>query len=485
MQPKSILAQKINAEQTVKDIKHFVENNANVIQYKKGTTIYLYEGKEQLYIFAFKKDNTLNIFTNDKKDSKKTGLALFKEKFSYELPKIEAEDDKYLSSKAIVFNQEATSMTELLKNVSLDLNDDELDKLFKLLRQQIKEEENSPKTKVAEMHGMTHTYFGMVEDLNPVLNHPILTFQDLLDNNTNMATQVKNEADQILMELNFLNEMCLKNGILGKNKAIDFNDLDNSFYVDKKSLYLVFTCQNANFVAVQEDEQNWKIYSSGMYDVYSDEKELIPLIAQNSNDAEFNLKALALEIKNGELVYINSWADYMTGYLGYSAQEAENSFGEEMTFPVNLSSVNYQLNYLYNYSKNALWKTKADIYNYLFNCIGTGYYVNKNGEVAASDVKYLPHIAKTMNETVPNIPRGEIAELHSLYDDTDTLKGFAKKITPEWKVCLSEYCDMLEEYKAKTDFTQSERVKEKDVDDWLNQAQKIINTKPKNQTKVK
>lgn len=490
MQIKSILSEKINAKQTLEDIQDFLKNNNNVLKHKKNDNIYFFEGHEQVYLFYFKKgeeeEETFALYYQDKDNSTKTGLALFKDRFSFELPYLEKGDNAHVGDKLIELSRKKETMTSLLRemtDLAIDMSDEEFDKLYKKLRQQLKDNEDKPgELKVERTHAMTHNYMGLIEDLNPLLKHPIINYQDLLDNNTDMAKQVSPQSTQMTMELNFLNEMCLKNSIFGKKKAIVFNDLDNAFYVDKKSLYLVFTSQNADFVAVQENEKNWKIYSSGMYDVFSEAKNIIPLIHEKENDADFNLKCLVAQIKEGEIIYMNSWSDYMMSCLNFSAQEAESEFKEEMTYPVNLASVDYQLTYLFNYSQSGLWKTKADIYNYVFATMGTGYYVNTNGELT-SDTKYLPEIAKKMHTTVATIPLGEVADLVML--EEDVLEQFKIKISPDWKECLKEYVQMLNEFKDKGNFIDSQRVTKEEIEKWVEKAQTIIDAKPTNKAKVK
>lgn len=472
MRLKSNLKDKLNPEQLVKDSKSFVLNNENVI--KHNNQIYFFEGENQVYLFYFKNEDSFSLFYRDKKDTKKTGLKLFKDRFSFELPYLEKGDDEHVGDKLLNLSCEKESFHQLLAQMNLDnLSDEEFTKIYKELRNTQEKQEKIWRAK--DMHAMTHNYCSMVSDLNSLFNHPILELNDLFEQNKSFAKQASSQASQMLLELNFLSETSLKNGVIGEKKKVIFNDLDNSFYIDKSSLNLIFTSQNADFVAIQENEKNWKIYATGMYDVYDKPKELMKDLAQNQNNYLFNLQTLACQIKEGELIYLNGWSDYMTNCLSYSVQKAESEFDEKLDFPIDLTSVNYQLASLYEFSSHGLWKDKASIYSYLFGVLGNGYYVTKEGNLTSSDTKYNVKLAKNMDNIVANIPTGKIESLSMIYDNV--LDGFSQKISPEWKNCLIEFCDMLEEFKTLNNY--NEHATEKDVNNFLKKAKQIIQPSPK------
>lgn len=479
MKTVSKLKNKVNAKQIVEDFTHFLATSNDIIKYKDNVAFYV--GKNQAYLFYTKEDKTITLFVSDIDNSTKTGLKLCKDKFSFELSHLEKGDDKYVGEKAFEFTYEQ-DLNEMIHEILNQPNMDD-DKLLDVLQQTRKK----PKElQINTMESMSKTYYEIIQDLNPLLKHPILTFNDLIEDNQQMAKQAQSHSSQMLIELNFLNKMCLDNAIIGDKKAIVFNDLDNRFYIDKKSMHLVFSSQNASFIAVQENEASWKIYSTGMYDNYSEPKELIPIInTEESTSQEFELKNMAAHIENGQLVYLNRWSDYMMSSLSFAAEQAEDEFGESMSFPVNLASVNYQLAQLYQMGNGRMWQSKASIYSYLFGMLGNGYHATANGELSSSDTNYNEQLAQNMDKIASEIPQGKLDDLPMLYDDV--LNSFNGKIETNWANCINEFCDMLEEYKQKDKSPDDEdRVSVKDIDKWIKKAKALTGvSNPKNKNKIK
>lgn len=465
----------INLSREINNIFNTFENklgnNKNIIVLKNDNQNESYLIHKEEFVFTiYKKDNDFNQ----------------KDLFSNEIKSLNNSENIYIS-KIISFcfqeNPEELKQLEFIHKSYAHFKEEDLKIFDKMVANSV------------ELMGLKAINIGITNLTYRV--DSLINFCEFIENNFNISSFITKEQiskyiinsltdnknpllkiqDEMLVLLNYLNKRS-KN--YSNSKKYTYNDLDNHLYAYKNGFFLID--QNFSFYIIPHGKtdttnnyHDFQVYAGAQHKRLS-EKELKKAIKDNSFDYFYDI---TIEVKDGKIVYFNP-SDIYNFYfnLKYTAHHIEEYENKPITYPIDISSFEYQKDYFYSEYNT----TKIEFLSKALLVLGSGFtYDSNKGVFYCPTISYLPNLRKEKPITDLNTK----INFNSVMAFNSSHLKKIKYLNEDWFLSLVELKENLNTYKITNKrITENEFVKLEmaivDVENLIKKLQKNkLNTKNK------